>query len=201
MRMIGAGVGLFLFGLSYLLKPIRQIDHRLAEVIQSQLGAQPWMRFFHELWFLGKSPFAVVFISYLILTQPGLGVSTALVYLVIAALERGLKLSLDRSRPFHALDNVRMNQPREPTDPSFPSGDSLRIWFLAALFIQTFQLPWPGLLMALILASSVTVGRIVMGVHYPSDTLAGAGLGLLAAESTLLLWQTLPLLRTFDNLF
>ena len=85
-------------------------------------------------------------------------------------------------------------QPREPGDASFPSGDALRAWYLA-LILPVFA--GGGLALALglsVLAMLVTLGRMVMGVHYLTDTLAGAGLGMLGAGTTIWLWYLLHLI-------
>ena len=102
-----------------------------------------------------------------------------LVYLGLAALEPAVKRLLRRPRPFTYLSDVQVQQPRRPHDPSFPSGDAMRVWFLAPLAATLLgggALLW-GILIAL--AALVSLGRVALGVHHPLDVLAGAGLGLL----------------------
>lgn len=87
-----------------------------------------------------------------------------------------------------------MLQPQEPGDPSFPSGDALRVWFLALILTIAMGNSLPlGIIMAFV-AALVSVGRMVLGVHYPTDVLAGIGLGFLGAGTTIWFWQMLNLL-------
>jgi undecaprenyl-diphosphatase len=100
-----------------------------------------------------------------------------------------LKRYINRPRPFSRDQNIKMLQPQKPLDPSFPSGDVLRIWYLIVItgtLLGDQGTYWAGLI---ILALLVSLGRLIMGVHYLSDVLAGAGLGLLGAGTTIWLWQ------------
>jgi membrane-associated phospholipid phosphatase len=64
------------------------------------------------------------------------------------------------------------------TDPhSFPSGHAARAALIAALFIGLGP-PWLGAALA-VWAPLVLLSRVAMGVHYLSDVIAGAALGLL----------------------
>lgn len=66
-----------------------------------------------------------------------------------------------------------------PSDQfSFPSGHTAGAFvfaYLVASFFPLFALP------AYIIASLIGVSRVLLGVHYPSDIIAGAVLGSLAA--------------------
>ena len=112
-----------------------------------------------------------------------------LTYLVAASVERMIKLKFLRSRPFEVLSDVQVQQPNHPHDPSHPSGDTLRVWFLALVFPAAFGLPWPVTLLTCTFAVILSLGRIALGVHYPLDVLGGAGLGLLAAGFTVIGYQ------------
>ena len=113
----------------------------------------------------------------------------ALLYTVMAVLERTVKLKVARPRPFETLPNVEMNQPKEPHDPSHPSGDTMRVFFLVLVFPWIFDLSWPVYLLTIIVATTLSLGRIVLGVHYPLDVIGGAGLGILAASITVICYQ------------
>jgi undecaprenyl-diphosphatase len=63
-------------------------------------------------------------------------------------------------------------------DPSFPS-DHASAAFGIAFAVLLFD-PVAGALF-LLLAVLISVGRVVIGAHYPGDVLAGAAIGLLAA--------------------
>lgn len=91
--------------------------------------------------------------------------------------ERGLyvlfKSSFKRGRPPQAIPGYR--SVIEPSDTfSFPSGHTSAA-FLVCWAIG-FAYPWTVWLM-LPWACGVGVSRVLLGVHFPTDTLAGAGLG------------------------
>jgi undecaprenyl-diphosphatase len=91
---------------------------------------------------------------------------TALVVMVI-------KFSVRRSRPQGDWGGIYRK-----TDPhSFPSGHAARMAMLAVLALGLGPL-WLGLIM-LVWAPLVGLARAVMGVHYPSDILAGMVLGVI----------------------
>ncbi|MCW2987992.1 MAG: phosphatase family protein [Solirubrobacterales bacterium] len=109
---------------------------------------------------------------------------------VAAVLSAGLGLALakviselvDRARPFVADPHgVHLFSAHAP-DPGFPS-DHATAAFAIATAIVLRKRGWG--IVALVLATLLSVGRVAIGVHYPSDVLAGAALGAAAA---LVLW-------------
>lgn len=88
-------------------------------------------------------------------------------------LYKALKQRLVRERPFHAQPGVRAIIP--PLDRySFPSGHTLH----AVCFTTLLGHLDPALLwLAVPFAASVAASRVVLGLHYPSDVLAGGILG------------------------
>ncbi|MFV0556838.1 MAG: phosphatase PAP2 family protein [Lactovum sp.] len=107
---------------------------------------------------------------------------TLLYFLVIVlssvALNMGLKLLIHRERP----DLVPLTT---ETSLSFPSGHTIFatviIWSLLLIIcsqIKSTFLKFFLTFIALILIFLVMISRVYLGVHYPSDTLAGFLLGL-----------------------
>jgi undecaprenyl-diphosphatase len=100
------------------------------------------------------------------------------------ALVFALKLVIRRLRPYQAVPWVRALVSDPPTDFSCPSGHSAGS-FALAVFVLTVVTRGDGRSRrAVILASLlvfiallVAISRVFLGVHYPSDTLAGALLG------------------------
>ena len=111
---------------------------------------------------------------------------------VLAALVLVLKFSIRRKRPEGEWGAIYRN-----TDPhSFPSGHAARAFLIAVLA----TLLGPGWLAVLlwIWAPIVSLARVAMGVHYISDVIAGAIVGILVA---LLGWQlSVPIFAQINQL-
>jgi undecaprenyl-diphosphatase len=101
------------------------------------------------------------------------------------ALYKVLKKKLVRERPFIGLIGIECAMP--PLDRySFPSGHTLHAVLFTAIAIHHV----PALAIILVpVALLVAASRVVLGLHYPTDVLAGAALGaLVAAASQALFW-------------
>lgn len=177
-----AGFGFFVLGLGHKLEQFKAIDERLCQVIYQRLNHPILKRLFQLLWPLGTTPFTIIallFFTFLLILL-GTGLSLIFIWVFAAIFERVIKVIINRQRPFQAFQGVENKQPRPPKDPSFPSGDAMRIWYVCMLFIFVLGPTWYSISIALITAALVSLGRIAMGVHYPLDVLAGSGLGLMA---------------------
>lgn len=97
------------------------------------------------------------------------------------ALYKLLKVRLVRERPFIGLIGIECAMP--PLDRySFPSGHTLHaVTFTAIAIHHVPMLAWVLVPFSLLIAAS----RVVLGLHYPTDVLAGAALGALIAAATL----------------
>jgi undecaprenyl-diphosphatase len=105
---------------------------------------------------------------------------------VAAGLSAGLALAVgkviselvDRARPFVADPHGVHLFSGHAADPGFPS-DHATGAFAVAMAIWLRNRRWGTV--ALVAAAVLSVGRVAIGVHYPSDVLAGAALGCAAA--------------------
>ncbi len=89
-----------------------------------------------------------------------------------------------RTRPDITVPAARRLR-HPPRTSSFPSGHAAS----AAAFATGVALEMPGLAVPVAgLAAAVGASRVLTGVHYPSDVLAGFAIGTAAAMATLLCW-------------
>lgn len=108
----------------------------------------------------------------------------AVVGLVCLSIYSQLKNRLVRQRPFISFEAIQAHT--APLDLySFPSGHTMNAVNFTVLFC--FFVP---ALAWLVVPFAVLVGlsRVILGMHYPTDVLVGACLGLLLSNASLLLW-------------
>ncbi len=103
--------------------------------------------------------------------------------LIAVAVYKFLKSRLVRERPFIADPDICCAC--APLDRySFPSGHTLH----AALFATLFMTLSPALGMTLVaFAVLIAASRLVLGLHYPTDVIVGAVLGVVMAEISIAL--------------
>ncbi len=110
-----------------------------------------------------------------------------LLAIIIAALLCNILLKplIGRIRPYEVIDGLLPLLP-PLSDASFPSGHTSAA-FAAAFAWRKLPLKWtiPVFALAILMAFS----RLYLGVHYPSDILAGIVLGLVAALLSHLIGQ------------
>ncbi|HEX9339768.1 MAG TPA: phosphatase PAP2 family protein [Thermoplasmata archaeon] len=95
-----------------------------------------------------------------------------------------LKFAIGRPRPCEVLSNVRWIAGfgcDTEIDPSFPSGHASRAFALATFVASRFRRRAGGAAFAF--AFLVGLSRIYLGVHWPSDVIAGAVLGIALAAA------------------
>lgn len=87
-----------------------------------------------------------------------------------------------RTRPYELIEGLQILVSR-PHDYSFPSGHSANsltcAWTIFRLAPKKYGVP------ALVLAVLIALSRLYVGVHYPTDVLAGAAIGVLLSEVAL----------------
>ncbi|MCA6062041.1 phosphatase PAP2 family protein [Thalassolituus marinus] len=104
--------------------------------------------------------------------------------LVCVAIYSQLKNRLVRQRPFISWREIRAHT--APLDLySFPSGHTMN----AVNFAVMFSVFYPPLFWLVVpFALLVALSRVILGMHYPTDVLVGATLGLLISNLSLMLW-------------
>lgn len=99
----------------------------------------------------------------------------------------------DRPRPYEAHPGDAHLLLAPSPDPSFPSDHATAAFAIAvAIFLRHRKAGT----VALLLATLVSISRVALGTHYPSDVLGGAVLGAVAA---LVLWAP-PVRRPLHQL-
>lgn len=103
---------------------------------------------------------------YAVLHMLTVGLTGTLVY-------KWLKQRTSRPRPFQVRQDVLLSG--TPLDYfSFPSGHTLHAVAFGSVAVSYYPQLWP-LVMPFVLL--VGMSRVVLGLHYPSDVLAGAAIG------------------------
>ncbi len=159
-----------------MLQRIQELDDRFAESSRSK--EQP--RFIHALAVVlahsGDSWFWAVGLGLLWWLGTDYWKKLALVMItgiiIMALVVLLIKFTVRRSRPQGEWGKIYRS-----TDPhSFPSGHAARSTMLAVIALGLGPL-WLGLSL-LLWAPLVSLARIILGVHYPSDVLVGMALGV-----------------------
>lgn len=121
------------------------------------------------------------------LVSAAFSVQMALTGLAGVLLYKLLKRTLVRERPFINCRGIHLGT--APLDRySFPSGHTLHAVSFTTLVMSQF--PEAGLVLVPF-AALVAASRLVLGLHYPSDVVAGALLGFGLASLSLQLGPTL----------
>ena len=109
--------------------------------------------------------------------------------IVGSVLTTTMKFSFDRSRPFVTYPND-ITKYTKAGSKSFPSGHT-SMAFATATSISLMYPKWYIIAPSFLWASSIGYSRMYLGVHYPSDVLAGALLGAGSSIGTHFLFKYL----------
>jgi undecaprenyl-diphosphatase len=104
----------------------------------------------------------------------------AFVGAVCTATYKMVKRGTLRPRPFHAHTHIAARAPTLDTF-SFPSGHTLHAVAFTLIACAHYPRLWPILAPFTLLTA---LSRVALGLHYPTDVLAGAALGAIIAGAS-----------------
>ena len=167
------------------LEMIRRWDERTCAKFNRAIRVRALLQLFRAVSWVGNGILWYALMLALLLTY---GADAALpvfhmvcVGLLCTFLYRLLKKGTLRPRPFEVHAHIAAGA--VPLDRfSFPSGHTLH----AAAFTLVATAYFPELALLLVpVTLAVAASRVVLGLHYPSDVLAGAAVGAAVATSSL----------------
>ena len=169
------------------LQSVQNLDGEILLQIQQHLRTDmltPLMKF---VTFLGNGGWFWILCAVVLLAIPktrktGYAAVLSLIFGVIVT-NLLLKNIVARPRPFAEIEAL-IPLIAKPTDFSFPSGHTTASFAVALVMLRT--LPKKIGIPAVVLAALVAFSRLYLGVHYPTDVLAGFVVALMG--STVAVW-------------
>jgi len=159
---------------SALIDYVKIQDQRVLYLVNRRMNCGILNVFMNTVTQIGSLPVAIaVPLLFLLSGNPKIeaaGRGIAVVLIFSQMIVQFLKWAVNRPRPFKALDDLKPGRASAPGF-SFPSGHTCAA-FAIAISVSYF---FPVFIAPLIaLAVLVGISRIYLGVHYPSDVLAGS---------------------------
>jgi len=160
-----------------LLLDFYHLECRLFHKVNQHFDKKILNRFFSSITYLGGATFTIAVTLLMILFSSNQTQLTALASALSLAISHIpvaiIKKLFPRKRPYLTLEQTRY--PMNPLkDHSFPSGHTTAFFSVAVPF--TLYIPYLAFILIPI-GISVGLSRIYLGLHYPSDVLAGGILG------------------------
>ncbi|MDX5476432.1 MAG: phosphatase PAP2 family protein [Bacillaceae bacterium] len=170
-----------------LLNQFYEMECHLFRLVNKHFHNKHINRFFHTVTHVGGATFSISSILLFILLATGNLKMTAfasLIALTVSHIPVAIaKKIYPRRRPYLTLKEIYVTT-KQLKDHSFPSGHTTATFSIITPFLM-YQPSW--ILILLPIAILVGVSRIYLGLHYPSDVLAGVLLGVLCGVVSFLL--------------
>lgn len=177
-----------MFSTNRLMQRCYGMDLRLVEIINRLSHRNGIRPFFTVISRIGDGLFWYVLIIILPVVFGAEAISTS-IQMAIAGLlgllvYKWIKLITERARPFMVSSNISLGT--APLDQySFPSGHTLHAVSFSLIVVHYYPvLAW----LLIPLTFLIALSRVLLGLHYPTDVLAGATIGTLLATTVVLLW-------------
>jgi len=166
------------------------------------IGGKPFTYFLKIVSFFGRETIWLILMAYYLFIwyDPYLFAHISITFLIGIVLIASIKKLFERSRPFETLENLNVLE-REPSSRSFPSWHAYNITSQGLLFGYLLN-SLIFTVLFLILAIIVAFSRIQLGVHYPSDVIAGFFIGIIGFFLSVFLLSPLflELIQFFEKL-
>ncbi|MCF6464795.1 phosphatase PAP2 family protein [Clostridium sp. Cult2] len=159
-------------------KGLKWFDEKLIKAINENIKSDFLDRFMPKITNIGGVVFTTLFILALLIFGKGkartIGIQGSVTLAISQSITYGLKSLLSRERPYNMLKNLNTFG-IILKDYSFPSGHTSASFSVAT----TIVLNIPKLTFVVFaIALLIGVSRIYLGVHYPTDVVAGIILGV-----------------------
>ena len=160
------------------MQSISQLDRKAFFKLFNDQASKRRLNFIKGISKLGDGPLYIIIGASLYLLNTTTSQIALLALVLGFALERPvyffLKNTVKRERPRHEMVEGFVR----PSDKfSLPSGHSSAAW----LFVTVMAWSYPQFSAIVVFAIAVSLSRVMLGVHYPCDILAGAVLGSMFA--------------------
>lgn len=169
------------------------MEHDILIFIQENLRADWLTGFMKAVTSLGNMGWFFIALGIALLIYPKTrkygGLVLAALLLDFIILNLGMKNLVHRVRPYDQFSDIILLVPKEH-DFSFPSGHSGASFASACVLCMTLpkeKKKWGYLLLAL--AFVIAWSRLYVGVHFPTDVLAGMAIGFLCALAVAVLYR------------
>lgn len=162
--------------------------------IQENLRA-PWlnpvMNFITNLGNEGIFWIALIILMFFFKKTRKIAVCAAIsMILTLVLVNIALKPMIARTRPYVLLENLTFIT-KQPGDHSFPSGHSAHAlaasWVMFRMMKKKYGVP------LLVLGILIALSRLYVGVHFPTDVIAGCACGMIMAEIAMFAGRKLKL--------
>lgn len=165
------------------LQSVQNLDGEILLQIQQHLRTDMLTPFMKIVTFLGNGGWFWILCAVVLLAIPktrktGYAAVLSLIFGVIVT-NLLLKNIVARPRPFAEIEAL-IPLIAKPTDFSFPSGHTTASFAVALVMLR--MLPKKIGIPAVVLAALVAFSRLYLGVHYPTDVLAGFVVALVGSS-------------------
>jgi len=157
-----------------MLETLKALDYQLFRLMNESLSSEYLDLPLYIITWLGSVLFTAVFGIATAFIDRRWGKKVVLTLIILGTIFEVVKVMVNRVRPYLAHTAVLPFPPDWFNDPSFPSGHSAFAVGMAFLLSQRYvklKIVFYGL------ACIIVFSRMYLGMHYPSDVLAGAALG------------------------